>query len=140
MAFLCYLLAILVIAAVAAVYLLTPKLLDYQEVAIGTSWDSLQPGMKTQFLSLLKVGGGGYLMTAAALAVLLFIPFQRGEAWAHWAIPAIGIPAMLIVNYAGLTIIQNTPGRPPLLAGPIVVALMLSGLFLSMQRSPSHHP
>lgn len=130
-AFSCYLAGILVITSVALVYLLTPQLLPYQETAIGINWSQLSIGLQTQFMSLMKVSGGGYLSTATALAVLLFIPFRNGESWARWAIPAIGIPAILIVNYAGLTIISNTPGRPPLIAGPIAIAFFLVGLFLS---------
>ena len=130
-AFGCYLAAILIIASLALIYLLTPQLLPYQEKAIGVSWSELTTGVKIQFLSLLKVCGGGYLFTAISLAVLLFIPFKQGENWARWAIPAIGIPAISIVNYAGLTIILNTPGRPPLIAGPVAIVLLILGLILS---------
>lgn len=130
-AFVFNLAAIAIIAAIALVYLFAPSLLPYQEVAIGTSWTELSTGLQTQFLSLLKVSGGGYLATAAGLLVLLWIPFRRREAWARWAIPAIGIPAILMVNYAGLTIIQNTPARPPLIAGPVVIVLLILGFILS---------
>jgi hypothetical protein len=130
-AFGCYLGASLIIAALALTYLLSPQLLPYQEQAIGAKWSELQPGFKTQFLSLMKVSGGGYLATAAALMTLLFIPFKNRENWARIAIAALGIPAVLIVNYAGLTIMQNTPGRPPLIAGPIAIALLLAGFILS---------
>jgi hypothetical protein len=129
----CYTLGILIVASVAVVYLFTPQLLPYQEAAIGASWSELNEGLQVQFLSLLKVCGGGYLFTAISLAVLLWIPFRNGEQWARWAIPAIGIPAILIVNYAGLTIILNTPGRPPLIAGPIAIGFFLIGLFLSSE-------
>lgn len=127
----CNLAAIIIVALLALIYLLTPQLLPYQEAAIGANWSDLSQGLQTQFLSLMKVSGGGYLATAACLGVLLWIPFRRRENWARWAIPAIGIPAILIVNYAGLTIIRNTPGRPPLIAGPIAVILLIVGFVLS---------
>ncbi len=127
----CNLTAIVIVALLALIYLLTPQLLPYQQAAIGQNWSDLSLELQTQFLSLMKVSGGGYLATAACLAVLLWIPFRRREAWARVAIPAIGIPAILIVNYAGLTIILNTPGRPPLLAGPIAVILLIAGFILS---------
>lgn len=79
----------------------------------------------------MKVAGGGYLSTAVALGVLLFIPFKRGDNWARWAIPAIGIPAIATVNYAGITVILNTPGRPPLIAGPVAIAFLIVGFLLS---------
>lgn len=139
-AFWCNLGAVVIVSTIAIIYLLTPQLLPYQEAAIGMSWAELQPGLKTQFLSLLKVSGGGYLFTAISLLVLLLIPFKKGEAWARNAIPAIGIPAVLIVNYAGLTIILNTPGRPPLFAGPIVVILLLAGWFLSGEMKSTEAP
>lgn len=134
-AFGCYLGALLLITLIAVIYLFTPRLLSYQETAIGADWEGLSLGMQTQLLSLMRVSGGGYLATAAALAVILFIPFRQGQPWARWAIPAIGIPAIAIVNYAGLTIIQNTPARPPLIAGPVVILLLLAGWFLAGMRS-----
>jgi hypothetical protein len=127
----CNLAAIVIVALLALIYLFTPQLLPYQEAAVGTNWSDLSLGLQTQFLSLMKVSGGGYLATAACLSVLLWIPFRRRETWARWAIPAIGIPAILVVNYAGLTIIRNTPGRPPLIAGPIAVILLIAGFALS---------
>ncbi|MDJ0737795.1 MAG: hypothetical protein QNJ47_27685 [Nostocaceae cyanobacterium] len=130
-AFSCYLIGILIIASIAIIYLFTPQLLPYQEQAIGTSWSELNSGLQTQFLSLMKVSGGGYISLAVTLTVLLLIPFRKGENWARWAIPAIGIPAILIVNYAGLTIILNTPGRPPIIAGPVAIVFFLAGLILS---------
>ncbi|MBW4621445.1 MAG: hypothetical protein KME17_19055 [Cyanosarcina radialis HA8281-LM2] len=130
-AFGCYLAAIVIIASLALTYLFTPQLLSYQEQAVGVSWSQLQPGFKTQFLSLLKVSGGGYLSTAIALAILLFIPFKQNENWARIAIAALGSLAVLIVNYAGLTLMLNTPSRPPLIAGPITIALLIAGFILS---------
>ncbi len=127
----CYFAGILIIAVIALVYLFTPQLLPYQEAAIGATWEELEPGLQVEFLSLLKVSGGGYLATAITLLTLLFVPFRRGENWARCAIPAIGIPAVLVVNYAGLTVMLNTDGRPPLLAGPVTVILLLLGFFLS---------
>jgi amino acid transporter len=130
-AFFCYLIAILVIASIAVIYLGTPQLLPYQEQAISVPWTELSPEVQTQFLSLLKVSGGGYLMTAIALAVMLFIPFRRREPWTRWAIPSIGIIGVAIVNYAGIMVRANTPGEPPLIAGPVVYVLMAVGFFLS---------
>ncbi|ESA35272.1 hypothetical protein N836_12915 [Leptolyngbya sp. Heron Island J] len=127
----CNLAAIVIVALLALIYLFTPQLLPYQQTTIGTNWSDLGLGLQTQFLSLMKVAGGGYLATAACLAVLLWILFRRRETWARMAIPAIGIPAILIVNYAGLTIMHNTPGRPPLIAGPITITLFIAGFILS---------
>lgn len=139
LAFACYVVAILIIGAISIIYLFTPQLLPYQEAAIGAKWSDLNSGLQTQFLSLMKVSGGGYLVTAIALSILLWIPFRRGENWARFAIPALGIPAVLIVNYAGLTIILNTPGRPPVIAGPIAIAFFLLGFILSgdLQKQPT---
>lgn len=140
LAFGCNLAAIVIIAVLALIYLLTPRLLPYQQAAIETAWSNLSLGMQTQFLSLMKVSGGGYLATAVSLSILLWIPFRRYEIWARWAIPTIGIPAILIVNYAGLAIIRNTPGRPPLIAGPIAVVLLIAGFIFSAGSSRDEVP
>lgn len=136
----CNIVGITLIGTVALIYLLTPQLLPYQETAIGEPWSGLSLGLQTQFLSLLKVCGGGYLATAACLSVLLWIPFRRREAWARWAIPAIGMPAILTVNYAGLGIILHTPARPPLIAGPAAVVFLLAGLILSADSFRTSRP
>lgn len=132
----CYLSGILIIATMALTYLFTPQILPYQEAALGMSWDELDSELQAQLLSLVRVSGGGYLATAIALATMLFIPFRRGEKWARIAIPAIGIPAALVVTYAGLTVVQNTPGRPPVLIAPVTAILFFMGFVLSanMQR------
>lgn len=140
LAFGCNLAAITIVAMLALIYLATPQLLPYQQIAIDTPWQELSIGLQTQFLSLMKVSGGGYLATAACLCVLLWIPFRRQEAWARWAIPAIGIPAILVVNYAGFLIIRNTPARPPLIAGPVTVILLIAGFILSAKNSHQQQP
>ncbi len=130
----CYFSGILMIATTALIYLFTPQILPYQSTALGLRWQELSPELQTQLMSLVRISGGGYLATAIALATMLFIPFRKGERWARIAIPAIGIPAALIVTYSGLTIIQNTPGRPPVLAAPVTVILFFMGFFLSSNR------
>lgn len=139
-AFGCYLVAIIIIASISPYYLFTPHLLPFHEQAIGVAWSDLTPGFQSQFLSLMKVAGGGYLTTALSLVVLLFIPFRRGENWARWAITGIGIPAILIINYAGLTLILNTPARPPIIWGPVVTILLIAGFIVSAKMEKGDIP
>lgn len=139
-AFGCYLVAIIIIASISPYYLFTPHLLPFHEQAIGVAWTDLQPGFQTQFMSLMKVAGGGYLTTAIFLRGLLFIPFKRGEIWAQRAISGIGILAISIIHYAGLTVMLNTPARPPLIWGPVVITLLIAGFIVSAKMEKGDIP
>ena len=139
-AFGCYLVAIIIIASISPYYLFTPHLLPFHEQAIAVAWSDLTPAFQSLFLSLMKVAGGGYMTTTLSLLVLLFIPFKRGDNWARWAIIGIGIPAILIINYAGLNLILNTPARPPILWGPVVITLLIAGFIVSAKMEKGDIP
>jgi hypothetical protein len=74
------------------------------------------------------------LLTALTLILLLIIPFRQNDRWCFWAIPLIGISAMLTTIRAGVLVDLNTPANPPWLGLLIVIALFTSGLVLSYKK------
>ena len=112
-AFSCYLLDLLLLTVFALMYLLRSEFMPYHADAVGQSWAEVGPAFQILISALMKVTGGGWLATAIAIGVLLFIPFRKGMRWAYWAIPAIGLPISLSSLYATIYVAHNTPASPP---------------------------
>ena len=78
----------------------------------------------------------GSIGVTVALFVLLAIPFRRGEAWAHWAVPLIGIVFTTLTAYAAYTIDVRTPAAPPWRLTLAVAATYLAGAIVSFWSWP----
>ena len=73
--FFCYLLGFLFLITLALIYLFRSEFMPYHAVAVGQSWDDVDPAFQILILALMKVAGGGWFATAVATIILLFIPF-----------------------------------------------------------------
>jgi hypothetical protein len=133
-AFALFTLVVILSGAFAAVYLFRAEFMPYHAAAVGKSWTELDGSMRILILGFLRVVGGGWLATFLALAILLFIPFRRGEVWARWAILLVGSAAAGPTLYATLLIKRGTPGNPPWYAAAAAMALLLAGFLLSPER------
>jgi hypothetical protein len=79
--------------------------------------------------------GWSLVLLGVLIAVIVLIPFRRGERWAWWtawALPvwAAGVPIIYLV--AGLA--PDQPPPPPMISGPIVAMLCAAILVLSRPR------
>ena len=106
--------------------------MPYHAVALGESWTEVDPALQVLILALMKVAGGGWLATALAVEILLFIPFSKGARWSYWAIPIIGLPATLSSLYATIDVANNTPASPPWIAAALGTILFIVGFILSL--------
>lgn len=82
-----------------------------------------------------RVNGWSLVLLGGLLAVILLVPFRRGERWAWWtmwAIPAWSIGAALLYVVAGVQ--PEVPPPPPMVSGPIVAVLSAAILLLSRPR------
>ncbi len=141
--FACYLLSTIIIAGIGAIYLFSRQLLPFQLEALGSSWGEIPPRFQVLFLALMKLATGGLLGTALGLGVLLFVPFRKGEAWARWAISAIGLSFATPLLYGMLLVKFETPASPPWLVGALMIVLFVLGFLLaaSSRESARHrHP
>ncbi len=132
-AFWCHLTTLSLLAAFSLIYLLRPEFMPYHASAVGMNWEDVPPAFQTLILGLMKATGGGWLATAVAMAVILFKPFKRGELWARWAVPFIGLTTAVPLLYLTLTIALRTSATTPWLAALIGVLLQISGLILSLE-------
>jgi hypothetical protein len=123
-AFALYALAVLASVGMGLVYLLTPRWMPYHAAAVQTAWEELTPGSRVLYLASLKIAGAGFLTTGLALGLLLAIPFRRGERWARWAIPIIGLIFWTPNLYATIVMTARTPATAPWY-GPLGAILIL---------------
>ncbi|MGK7294747.1 MAG: hypothetical protein ACNS61_02835 [Candidatus Wenzhouxiangella sp. M2_3B_020] len=115
------------------VYLVAPEFMPYHADAIGRDWSELSHDEQLLFRALLRLAAGGWLATAAALALLLLIPFRTGERWSYWAIPAVSLIFYLPNLYATLLVTYGTPAIAPWYGNAIGIAATLIGAALTLR-------
>jgi hypothetical protein len=130
----CYLLTILMSFAFAAMYLFRSEFMPYHAAAVGVEWPQLNPSFQALFLALMRVCGGGWLAVAAAMTVLLAVPFRRNEPWSRWAIPLVALCAAVPTLYATLLVKSRTPASPPWFGAAAAIFLVVAGFALAPPR------
>jgi hypothetical protein len=133
-AMICHGLAITPMLIGGLVYSLRDSYFPYHAVATSYAWHELAPGVQILFKALLNGAGGLMLLTALTLIVLLLIPFRQNQRWCFWAIPIIGISAILITIRAGISVELNSASNMPWPWLLIVIGLFTSGLLLSCKE------
>jgi formate hydrogenlyase subunit 3/multisubunit Na+/H+ antiporter MnhD subunit len=132
-AFGCYLGCALGIAGFGLVYLFRPEFMPYHAVAVGRSWEEIEPPLRLLYLALMKAAAAGWLATALALIAMLMGPFRRAERWAFLAIPAVIITISSILLFVTVFVTLNTPASPPWILPALSIPAALTGLFLSLK-------
>ena len=137
LAFLCYLLVAIVFLATGVSFVFATEFFPFHSDVIETAWQDLGKSEQTLYLGMMRTEGAGFLAAAMAIALLLFIPFRRREAWSYWAMTAIGITEWLPTFLANLHVANTTPASPPwqLALGGMIVLVV--GLVLSIAGSRS---
>lgn len=131
----CHGLAALLLLAFGVAYLARSEFMPYHRDAIGLEWRELHARVQALLLGLMRAAGGGFLASGLAVLLLLAFPFRRGERWARWAVPAVGVAAGAPALYAMLLVRARTPASPPLAAAVAFFALLALGLALSLVAS-----
>ena len=134
MAFICYLLATLLLIAFGVVYTMRTEFMPYHSVAVGMQWVDVSPAFQVLILSLMRVVGCSFLAVGFLVLVLLFGPYRKGYRWVRWAIPVAGLIVCAGALYATLSVKLNTPASPPWVAVIVTSMLILSGLILSFKQ------
>jgi hypothetical protein len=131
-AFICYLVVTLLLVIFGATYLTRSKFMPYHQQALDLSWSDLDARMQTLLLALMRVSGGGFLAAALAIIIMLFVPFRAGEAWAKYAIPAVGLTSALPSLYATVLVRTRTSASSPVGVSVLGVVLLVLGFVLSL--------
>jgi hypothetical protein len=130
-AFACYALVGLLYLAFGVVYLTTSKFMPYHAEAVGKQWEEIEPRTQVVLSGLMKLGGGGLVGFALAMACLLFVPFRQGEVWARWAIAVIGMVGALTAWNSLVLVKQKTQAKTPVWAANVGILLIVAGFALS---------
>jgi hypothetical protein len=133
-AFTCHLLTVITLFVFGLIYFFRVEFMPYHAVAVGAQWSELAPEFQVLFLGLMKVVGGAWIGGATAMALLLFIPFRRGEGWSIYSVPLIGIIVSGSSLYATLYVAGNTPANPPWIAAAVSIVLLVIGFLLSLKK------
>lgn len=128
----CYLISIFFLALFGIIYLFRSEFMPYHSVAVGISWDELDPSFQILILGLMKAVGGSCIAMVFMSLILLIIPFRHGVSWVRWAIPASGIVNTGGILYAMHFVGANTSANPPWIAPVLGVLLLLAGYFFSI--------
>jgi len=130
--FFCYILCSILAITFSLTYLFRSEFMPYHASAVEQNWTEVNPAFQILILALMKAVGGGWLSASIAIIILLFKPFKQGIRWTYWAIPAIGLPAMLVNLYVTINVALHTPGSPPWALAALGIILLLVGFILSM--------
>ena len=140
LAFFCYSLAIVALAAVGLLYFFRSEFMPYHAQAAGKTWAELDPGLRWLLLAYLKFMSGAWLAVSLAIGIMLFIPFRRGESWARFAIPLVGLVSWGTALYGTLLVTFNTSASPPWLASALGIVFMILGFLFSLGQSSRLRP
>ncbi len=132
-----YLLPTLGLFGQGLLYLTTSRFMPYHADALGTTWEALPAHYQGFLLGVLKSMGAGSVCTAGILLTLLGLPFRRGQRWARWVIPLLGVAFTGMTLYAALTIATQTPASPPWVETMGLIAAYVLGAVLSLW--PTRH-
>ncbi len=132
-AFFCYLFSLFLSTIFSLIYLFRSEIMPYHAAIVGQSWAEIDPAFQILLLALMKATGGGWLSASIAVGILLFKLFRQDIRWAYWAIPAIGLPAMLTNLSLSIYVTRNTPASPPWMLATLGTILLLVGLILSIK-------
>ena len=94
-------------------YVTTSRFMPYHADALGVAWEDLPANYQGFLVGVLKGMGARSIAVTLALIIIILIPFRRGDAWARWAVPVIGVVFTALTAYASFTIATRTPASPP---------------------------
>jgi len=116
------------------IYGLARTFMPYHADALGMAWQELTPRLQILMRAFLNGAGAGAFTTGLAMAILLMIPFRRGDPWARWALLIIGLSGYLPLLGIIWYISSNTPARPPWEFVACGTVFLLVGFTLSAER------
>ncbi|RWU03272.1 hypothetical protein DWB63_11750 [Pseudodesulfovibrio sp. S3] len=131
-AFVCYLGVSLLLMGFGIRYYFGGELMPYHLEAIGVPWETLPETLRFMFLLFMNGVGVGFICVSAAMLVMLFVPFRRGERWADLTLPGIGlaVSGMLVVMMC--SIMQHTTARPPMTMVLVTCGVLLFAAALTL--------
>lgn len=121
-------------------YLLLTEFMPYHAVVSGREWSSLEPGMQTIIIGMLKIVGGGFLATGVALVWLARSQSLRAP-WAPWAALTVLVAQWVPTLYVTLVLkSSNAAAQPPIVPTLLILALGIGGVVCGWLASRERLP
>jgi hypothetical protein len=125
-------------------YVTTSRFMPYHGDALDVTWEALPLHYQGFILGVIKGMGAGSIGVSLALLIMIALPFRRGEAWARWAVPVVGITFTLLTAHAAYTIDVRTAATPPWRQTLGLTAIYVTGAVLSLSprrvKAPATEP
>jgi len=109
---------------VGTVYTTAPRIMHYHQEVLGVSWEDVRPREQLLLLALMRGVGLCGLVAGVAMGVLLLVPFRRGERWAAWALPGLGLMTTVPPAYHAVVLAAWTGASTPWPVLPVPIALV----------------
>jgi hypothetical protein len=136
-AFACIAIPALVELGLGVIYVSATEPMSYHKEAIGVGWTQLEPGVRALLLTLLNGYGSAHLAVGIALSALLLFPLRRGQAWARWAVLAVGLPVLAATAYLSARLGAATGANVPWQGAVALVVLFVAGVALADPKGQS---
>ena len=133
-AFILYFINAVCMLVVGGVYQFSNQFMPYHSDVIQTQWDALSQNQQILYLGMMRTEAAGFLASALAIFILLFIPFRKRQRWASVAICAVGIVEYLPSALATFRVSTLTEANPPWMALCVGILLLIVGLVLSLSE------
>lgn len=118
-------------------YLLSTDIMPYHYAFLQETNESLSaynPALRSLYVSLMRVCGGGYIAIGLAGVFLISFPYRQGAKWAWWALFTLTNAAMvpvLYVSYQIATSIAAGGVRPPWWLAAALLAMACIALLIN---------
>jgi hypothetical protein len=88
-----------------------------------------------------RINGWSLVLLGVLLALIVLIPFRRGERWAWWALWVLPIWAAVVPVFFLVAGVQpDQPPAPPMVSGPIVAIMCAAILLVTRPSKPASEP
>ena len=134
-AFVCIAIPALVELGLGVAYFTASEVMSYHQEALGVGWSQLEPRVRTLLITLLNGYGSAHFAVGIALSALLLFPLRQGQAWARWAVLAIGLPVLGATAYLSARLAAVTGSNVPWQGAVILLLLFLVGVALVDPRA-----
>ena len=134
-AFACIAISALVELSLGVVYLTTSEVMSYHKEALGVGWSQLVPGVRTLLITFVNGYGSAHFAVGVALSALLLFPLRQGQAWARWAILAVGLPVLGATAYLSARLAAITGAGVPWQGAVVLLLVFLAGVALVDPRA-----
>jgi len=127
-----YLLSGIICLAMAFKCFTTGSFLPFHEKAAGVKWGSIDENLKRVILTILRISGSGFLVTAIVLILFPLVNIVKQDAFLDLAVPAIALAFSSCLSLFNYRLSRQTGSETPWKAAVMVTAMLVVAFILSL--------